>query len=99
MNQSSRSESEYDLTSVEVPVLKGVPLKVVAALLESPLRGLVTAVLARKFGLPRFRKMKFDEAPTFFLSTWQKRPRRRRSKSQRISGRETLTSRGRDSNS
>lgn len=59
-------ESEYDLTSVSVPVLKGMPLKMVAALLESPLRGLVTAVLARKFGLPRFRKMRFDEAPTLF---------------------------------
>ena len=63
MNQSSGSETNYDLTSVDVPVLKGVPLKLVAALLESPLRGLVTTVLSRKFGLPKFRNMRLEEAP------------------------------------
>lgn len=60
------SRSEYDLTSVGVPVLKGAPLKLVAALLESPLRRPVAAVLARKFGLPRFRRMRFEEAPTVY---------------------------------
>src|SRR5687768_9942642 len=63
MKRVKRSNSEYDLTSLDVPVLKGAPLKIVAALLESPLRGLVTAVLARKFGLPGFRKVRMDEAP------------------------------------
>lgn len=66
MNQSTRLEAEYDLTCVPVPVLKGVPLKMLAGLLETPLRGILTTVLARKFGLPRFRRMRFDEAPALY---------------------------------
>ena len=65
MRPTACPASDYDLTSVRVPVLNGVPLKMLAALLESPLRGLVTGVLSRKFGLPRFRKLQFEEAPTY----------------------------------
>jgi len=58
--------SEYDLTSVAVPVLKGRTLKIVAGLLDSPVRGLITSVLAGKFGLPGFRKVRIDETPTLY---------------------------------
>jgi Asp-tRNA(Asn)/Glu-tRNA(Gln) amidotransferase A subunit family amidase len=60
------TESAYDLTSVEVPALKGVPLKVLAALLNSPVKNLIAAVLSRKFGLPRFRKLRLPETPVFY---------------------------------
>src|SRR5436190_1159631 len=59
-------ESVYDLTSVSVPVLRGMPLKLVAGLLETPLRGLVTSVLSRKFGVSWFRKLRIGDAPTFY---------------------------------
>jgi Asp-tRNA(Asn)/Glu-tRNA(Gln) amidotransferase A subunit family amidase len=59
-------KSEYDLISVAVPALKGVPLKVVAALLKSPVRGLITTMLSRKFGTPGFRRLRLAEAPTHY---------------------------------
>ena len=60
---NSTDDSAYDLTSVHVPVLQGQRLRLVAGLLDSPLRGLVTRVLTRKFGLPGFRSVRLDETP------------------------------------
>ncbi len=61
-----KPRSEYVLTSVTVPALKGVPLKILAGLLSSPVRGLITSVLARKFGLPGFRKVRINDRPTLY---------------------------------
>jgi Asp-tRNA(Asn)/Glu-tRNA(Gln) amidotransferase A subunit family amidase len=49
--------------TIAVPALRGAALRLVAALLETPARGLVTAVLARTFGLPAFRALRLDETP------------------------------------
>ena len=66
--------SDYDVTSVTVPALKGMPLKMLTALLATPLRGPITAVLTRKFGLPGFRKIHLDEAPTLYPIHFAKEP-------------------------
>jgi len=57
------SAPPYDLHSVKVPVLRGRSLRMVAGLLRTPLRGWLVRSLAGKFGLPAFRRMRFEEAP------------------------------------
>lgn len=74
MKPNSSSASDYDVTSVTVPALRGIPLKILTALLETPLRGPITAVLTRKFGLPGFRKIHPDEVPTLYPIHFVKEP-------------------------
>ncbi len=54
----------YDLKSVKLPYLAGGVLKFFAALVEGPLRGLLTPSLFESAGINWLRKQKFDEAPT-----------------------------------
>lgn len=54
----------YDLKSVKLPYLAGGILKFFAALVEGPLRGLLTPSLFESAGVNWLRKQKFDEAPT-----------------------------------
>lgn len=54
----------YDLKSVKLPYLAGGMLKFFAALVEGPLRGLLTPSLFESAGVNWLRKQKFDEAPT-----------------------------------
>lgn len=57
-------ENKYDLKSVKLPYLSGATLKVFAALLESPLRGLLLPSLFESAGLNWLRKQTVEEAPT-----------------------------------
>lgn len=63
MMTDSKGDESYDLISLKVPTLRGRSLQVVAGLLRTPLRGGLTAVLARKFGLPAFRRLRVEESP------------------------------------
>ena len=54
----------YDLKSVKLPYLAGGALKLFAALVEGPLRGLLAPSLFESAGVNWLRKQKFDEAPT-----------------------------------
>jgi Asp-tRNA(Asn)/Glu-tRNA(Gln) amidotransferase A subunit family amidase len=55
---------EYDLRSVRLPYLAGLPLRLFVALLESPLRGLLVPSLLRNAGITRLREQQIDEPPT-----------------------------------
>ena len=55
---------EYDLESVKLPYLAGLPLRVFVALMESPLRGLLVPRLFRDAGITRLREQRIDEPPT-----------------------------------
>jgi Asp-tRNA(Asn)/Glu-tRNA(Gln) amidotransferase A subunit family amidase len=57
-------QSEYDLESVELPYLSGFPLKLVVALLESPLRGLLLPTLFKNAGITHFRQQNLSGPPT-----------------------------------
>jgi Asp-tRNA(Asn)/Glu-tRNA(Gln) amidotransferase A subunit family amidase len=57
-------ENEYDLKSVKLPYLAGGALKLFAALVEGPLRGLLTPSLFESAGINWLRKQRFDENPT-----------------------------------
>lgn len=54
----------YDLKSIKLPYLAGGMLKFFVALVEGPLRGLLTPSLFESAGVNWLRKQKFDEAPT-----------------------------------
>ena len=64
MNDSDSRPAEYDLESVQLPRLAGAPLRFVAALLESPARGLVIPSLFRNAGIAALRERHFEEPPT-----------------------------------
>ena len=53
----------YDLPTVRTPVLRGRSLRLVTALLRTPLRNLILQSLASEFGLTEFRRLRFDDAP------------------------------------
>jgi Asp-tRNA(Asn)/Glu-tRNA(Gln) amidotransferase A subunit family amidase len=57
--------SEYDLKSVKLPYLAGGTLKLFAALVEGPLKGLLIPNLFKTAGITWLREQHFDEAPTF----------------------------------
>jgi len=61
----SHTDSTYDLKSVQLPYLSGLPLRLVVGLLESPLRGLLLPNLLESAGVTSLRKQHFDEDPTF----------------------------------
>ncbi|MBU0703876.1 MAG: amidase, partial [Chloroflexi bacterium] len=54
---------EYDLKSVKLPYLAGLPLRLFVALLESPLRGLLIPSLLDSAGISRLREQRIDEPP------------------------------------
>ena len=59
--------SVYDLKSLKLPVLYGKALKLFADAACSPLtRPLLLPTLLENGGIPRLRKLKFEEEPTFF---------------------------------
>jgi Asp-tRNA(Asn)/Glu-tRNA(Gln) amidotransferase A subunit family amidase len=60
------THSAYDLKSVKLPYLAGTALKAFAAVLDSPLGGLLLPSLLKSIGLIGLRKEHFDEAPTNF---------------------------------
>lgn len=67
MTEPSHNETGmYDLKSVKLPYLTGLPLRLFVALLESPLRGLLVPSLLKNAGLTWLRKQSFDEPPTLF---------------------------------
>ncbi|MEW6334174.1 MAG: amidase [Thermodesulfobacteriota bacterium] len=58
------SKNVYDLKSVKLPYLAGGTLRFFAALVESPLRLLLTPSLFESAGVNWLRKQRFDENPT-----------------------------------
>jgi Asp-tRNA(Asn)/Glu-tRNA(Gln) amidotransferase A subunit family amidase len=57
-------EGQYDLQSVRLPCLTGIPLRALTWAVESRLRGLVIPALLRKAGIQAFRKRQIDDPPT-----------------------------------
>lgn len=64
MTDESRPEPVYDLQSVKLPYMTGFPLRLMVAMLESPLRGLLMPSLFASAGITEFRKKRFCEPPT-----------------------------------
>ena len=58
------NKNVYDLKSVKLPYLAGWMLRVFAALVESPLRALLTPSLFESVGVNWLRKQQFAENPT-----------------------------------
>ena len=56
----------YDLESVRLPRLSGLPLRLLVHLVESPLRGLLLPSLLKNAGITGFREQAIDEPPTLF---------------------------------
>lgn len=54
----------YDLQSVKLPYMAGLPLRLMVSLLEGPLRGLLMPSLFQSAGITEYRKKHFDDAPT-----------------------------------
>jgi len=66
MTNQTTPKVEYDLESVELPYLAGLPLRLLAALLESPLRGLLLPSLLKSAGVARLRQQQVDEPPALY---------------------------------
>jgi Asp-tRNA(Asn)/Glu-tRNA(Gln) amidotransferase A subunit family amidase len=64
MHASTTGQAEYDLKSVKLPYLAGLPLRIFVSLLEGPLRGLLIPSLFESAGIAWLRKRHFEEAPT-----------------------------------
>ncbi|HUX76239.1 MAG TPA: amidase [Anaerolineae bacterium] len=64
MANRTTQQVTYDLKSVKLPYLAGLPLRVFVALMESPLRGLLVPRLFRDAGITRLRDQRIDEPPT-----------------------------------
>jgi Asp-tRNA(Asn)/Glu-tRNA(Gln) amidotransferase A subunit family amidase len=58
------AEAPYDLESVRLPRLTGIPLRALTWALESSLRGAMISVPLRKAGVHRFRQRQIDDPPT-----------------------------------
>ncbi|RLC99597.1 MAG: amidase [Chloroflexi bacterium] len=66
MTNPTTQEVEYDLKSVKLPYLAGLPLRLFVALLESPLRGLLIPSLLKSAGISRLREQRIDEPPVMY---------------------------------
>ena len=66
MTNHTTQKVEYDLKSVKLPYLAGLPLRLFVALLESPLRGLLLPNLFRSAGIARLREQQINEPPTLY---------------------------------
>ena len=58
------AEIPYDLQSVRLPRLTGIPLHALAWAMETRFRGLLIPALLRKAGIHAFRKRRIDDSPT-----------------------------------
>ena len=58
-------DSVYDLRTINLPSLEGATLQVVAGLLDSPMRSLLTPYLLRQAGVTWLRSQVFEDPPTF----------------------------------
>ncbi len=56
----------YDLKSINLPYLAGLPLKIFTALLEGPIGKLLLPSLLKNAGITAFQKNDFDADPTYF---------------------------------
>jgi len=56
--------ASYDLKSVDLPYLTGLPLRLVAALMEGPLGNLITSALLTSAGITWLRDQIFEEPPS-----------------------------------
>ena len=62
-----RNMSNYDLQSISLPVLNGLPLKLFAAAFGNPLfRPILKKALLRNGGLLKLRELAFNDPPTFY---------------------------------
>jgi len=66
MTNQTTPKVEYDLESVELPYMSGLPLRLFVALLEGPLRGLLVPSLLESAGITRLREQQIDEPPTLY---------------------------------
>ena len=66
MNDPTTETVAYDLESVKLPYMAGMPLRLFVALMESPLRGLLIPKLFRDAGITRLRERQIDEPPTLY---------------------------------
>jgi len=66
MTSPTTPKVEYDLKSVKLPYLAGLPLRLFVALLEGPLRGLLVPTLLESAGITRLREQQIDEPPTLY---------------------------------
>lgn len=64
MSNQSDSQIKYDLVSVRLPILKGLTLRFLVWMMESPLNFLVRSSLLEKSGISAFRKLNIDEPAT-----------------------------------
>src|SRR4030042_28913 len=63
MNDRTAQAPSYDIKSVKLPYLSGAALRLFAALLESPLGGLLIPGLFRSSGISWLREQRFDDPP------------------------------------
>ncbi len=56
----------YDLKSVNLPYMSGLPLRLLVHLLEGPLRGLLTPRLFRDAGVTKLRSLNVEDVPTMY---------------------------------
>ncbi len=66
MSRQVNPQTEYDLKSVKLPRLSGLPLRLLVSIMESPLSGLLSPGLLRNAGLESLRKQTMDEPPTLY---------------------------------
>lgn len=66
MSNQTSQQVEYDLKAINLPYLSGILLRLLVALLESPLRGLIIPKLFRDSGITWFRKQRIDNPPTLY---------------------------------
>ncbi len=66
MSDYTTQKIEYDLKSVKLPYLVGLPLHLFVVLLESPLRGLMIPSLLRSAGITRLQEQQINEPPTLY---------------------------------
>ena len=72
MDINTGDASSYELTSVKLPALSGLPLRIFTRLIEGPLAGLLLPNLQKNFGLNAFRKRQFDDTPTLLPVSYSK---------------------------
>jgi Asp-tRNA(Asn)/Glu-tRNA(Gln) amidotransferase A subunit family amidase len=64
MNSPLVEKGEYDLKSVKMPYLAGLPLRLMVSLLEGPLSGLLAPSLLQNAGITSYRERQVDGPPT-----------------------------------
>jgi Asp-tRNA(Asn)/Glu-tRNA(Gln) amidotransferase A subunit family amidase len=62
----------YELKSVKLPYLSGLPLRIFTSLLEGPLSKLLLPNLFKSSGIAKFQKQQFDDTPTMLPISFTK---------------------------